>query len=584
MQEEILLLFYNTLIERIPSVQKYFSLLFVVLLLVAQTLVAQVSRPPERANHGMVVSSHKLASEAGIRILQDGGNAIDAAIATGLALAVVHPAAGNIGGGGFMIVHTKDGKVTAFDFREKAPLAAHERIYVDSAGNYIEDISHEGYLAIGVPGTIAGFDLAFKRFGTMAWDDLVEPAIDLADDGFALSWSMADDFKYLKEDFKKYPSSAKVFFKEDTMSYEPGDIWEQPDLYRTLRRIQKYGRDGFYKGETARLIAADMKKNGGLITEADLAAYEPKERAPIHGNYRGYDVYSMSPPSSGGTALVEMLNILEGFDLASYGHNSAMYLHLLSESMRRAFADRARYLGDPDFNPGIPIEKLTSKEYAAMLRQSINLEKKSASDPVSFNDAYESTETTHYSVVDAEGNAVVVTYTLEYGYGSRIVAEGLGFLYNNEMGDFNSEPGRTDTTGSIGTQPNLVAPGKRMLSSMTPTIVARDGKPFFLVGSPGGKTIINTVLQCILNVIDFKMNVSGAVTASRLHHQWLPDVMRIEKYGTTLDSQRILEAMGHRVRMGGQQGSAMGIIINPETGVRYGGVDPRQADAGAAGY
>ena len=564
--------------------QKYFSLLFVVLLLVAQTLVAQVSRPPERANHGMVVSSHKLASEAGIRILQDGGNAIDAAIATGLALAVVHPAAGNIGGGGFMIVHTKDGKVTAFDFREKAPLAAHERIYVDSAGNYIEDISHEGYLAIGVPGTIAGFDLAFKRFGTMAWDDLVEPAIDLADDGFALSWSMADDFKYLKEDFKKYPSSAKVFFKEDTMSYEPGDIWEQPDLYRTLRRIQKYGRDGFYKGETARLIAADMKKNGGLITEADLAAYEPKERAPIHGNYRGYDVYSMSPPSSGGTALVEMLNILEGFDLASYGHNSAMYLHLLSESMRRAFADRARYLGDPDFNPGIPIEKLTSKEHAAALRQSINLEKKSASDPVSFNDAYESTETTHYSVVDAEGNAVVVTYTLEYGYGSRIVAEGLGFLYNNEMGDFNAEPGRTDTTGSIGTQPNLVAPGKRMLSSMTPTIVARDGKPFFLVGSPGGKTIINTVLQCILNVIDFKMNVSGAVTASRLHHQWLPDVMRIEKYGTTLDSQRILEAMGHRVRMGGQQGSAMGIIINPETGVRYGGVDPRQADAGAVGY
>ena len=564
--------------------QKYFSLLFVVLLLVAQTLVAQVSRPPERANHGMVVSSHKLASEAGIRILQDGGNAIDAAIATGLALAVVHPAAGNIGGGGFMIVHTKDGKVTAFDFREKAPLAAHERIYVDSAGNYIEDISHEGYLAIGVPGTIAGFDLAFKRFGTMTWDDLVEPAVDLADDGFALSWSMADDFKYLKEDFKKYPSSAKVFFKEDTMSYEPGDIWEQPDLYRTLRRIQKYGRDGFYKGETARLIAADMKKNGGLITEADLAAYEPKERAPIHGNYRGYDVYSMSPPSSGGTALVEMLNILEGFDLASYGHNSAMYLHLLSESMRRAFADRARYLGDPDFNPGIPIEKLTSKEHAAALRQSINLEKKSASDPVSFNDAYESTETTHYSVVDAEGNAVVVTYTLEYGYGSRIVAEGLGFLYNNEMGDFNAEPGRTDTTGSIGTQPNLVAPGKRMLSSMTPTIVARDGKPFFLVGSPGGKTIINTVLQCILNVIDFKMNVSGAVTASRLHHQWLPDVMRIEKYGTTLDSQRILEAMGHRVRMGGQQGSAMGIIINPETGVRYGGVDPRQADAGAVGY
>lgn len=542
------------------------------------------SRPPERAKHGMVVSSHKIASEVGVRILQEGGNAVDAAIATGLALAVVHPAAGNIGGGGFMIVHTKDGKVTAFDFREKAPLAAHERMYVDSAGNYIDDLSHEGYLAVGVPGTIAGFDLALKRFGTMSWDDLADPAVDLADDGFPLSWAMADDFKYLRKDFQKYPASAKVFLKEDTVLYEPGEIWEQPDLYKTLRRIQKYGRDGFYKGETARLIAEDMKRNGGLITEADLAVYEAKERTPIHGTYRGYDIYSMPPPSSGGTVLVEMLNILEGFDLAGYGHNSAMYLHLLSESMRRAYADRARYLGDPDFNPDIPVGKLTSKEYAAVLRNSISLETKSASDPVTFNDAYESTETTHYSVVDAEGNAVVVTYTLEYGYGSRIVAEGLGFLYNNEMGDFNAEPGRTDTTGSIGTKPNLVAPGKRMLSSMTPTIVAKDGKPFFLVGSPGGKTIINTVMQCVLNVIDFRMNVSEAVTASRMHHQWLPDVLRIEKFGTTLDSKTILEAKGHRVRMGGQLGSAMGIMIDPQTGIRYGGADPRAADGGAVGY
>ena len=560
------------------------SFLFILCFLVVRPAGAQGSKTPERAKHGMVVSSHKLASEAGVQILQDGGNAIDAAVATGLALAVVHPAAGNIGGGGFMIVHTKDGKVTAFDFREKAPLAAHERMYLDSAGNTIEDLNHEGYLSVGVPGTVAGFELAWKRFGTQSWDDLVEPALDLADDGFPLSWSMIDDFTYLKDDFKKYPSSAKVFFKEDTILYEHGEIWEQPELYKTLKRIQRYGRDGFYKGETARLIAADMKKNGGMMTEADLAAYEAKERTPIHGAYRGYDVYSMSPPSSGGTALVEMLNILEGFDLASYGHNSATYLHLLSESMRRAYADRARHLGDPDFNLNLPIEKLTSKEYASSLRKSISLEKKSVSDPVTFNDAYESEETTHYSVVDAEGNAVVVTYTIEYWYGSRIVADDLGFLYNNEMGDFNPQPGLTDTTGEIGTSPNLVAPGKRMLSSMTPTIVARDGKAFFLIGSPGGRTIMNTVLQCILNVIDFKMDVSQAVTASRMHHQWLPDVLRIEGYGTTLDSKRILETMGHRVRMGGKQGSAMGIIVDPQTGMRFGGVDPRAGDGGAAGY
>jgi gamma-glutamyltranspeptidase/glutathione hydrolase len=412
----------------------------------------------------------------------------------------------------------------------------------------------------------------------------VEPAVDLADDGFPLSWSMIDDFKYLKEDFKKYPSSAEVFFKKGTILFEPGDEWEQPDLYKTLKRIQKYGREGFYKGETARMIAADMKKHGGLITEADLAAYEAKERSPLHGTYRGYDIYSMPPPSSGGTALIEMLNILEGFDLASYGHNSAMYLHLLSESMRRAFADRARYLGDPDFVSDIPIEMLTSKEYASKFGSTISMEKKSVSDPISFNDAYESTETTHYSVVDAEGNAVVVTYTIENWYGTRIVAEGLGFLYNNEMGDFNPLPGRTDSTGKIGTRPNLVAPGKRMLSSMTPAIVAKEGRPFFLIGSPGGRPIINTVLQCVLNVIDFKMDVSQAVTASRMHHQWLPDVMRIEKYGTTLDSQRILEAMGHRVRMEGQQGRAMGILIDPVTGLRYGAADPRDDDGAAVGY
>jgi len=542
------------------------------------------SKDPVRAKSGMVVSSHILASEAGVRVLKNGGNAVDAAIATGLALAVVHPAAGNIGGGGFMIVFKNDGTVTAFDFREKAPAAAHEKMYVDSAGMYVDDLNHEGYLSIGVPGTVAGFDLALKRFGSRSWKELIAPAITLAEEGFPLSWAMVDDFKALSEDWKKYPPSARVFFKKDTLHFEPGEIWKQPDLARTLKRIQRNGRDGFYKGETARMIAADMKRNGGLITEGDLSKYEAKERTPLHGTYRGYEIYSMPPPSSGGSTLIEMLNILEGFDLKRHGHNSAQYLHLLAESMRRAYADRARYLGDPDFNPDIPIDKLISKDYAAELRRSISLNSKSISDPITFNDDHESIETTHYSVVDAQGNAVVVTYTLEYGYGSRIVTDGLGFLYNNEMGDFNPQPGRTDSTGMIGTEPNLVAPGKRMLSSMTPTIVARDGKPFVLIGSPGGKTIINTVLQVVLNVVDFNMDISEAVTAGRMHHQWLPDNLRIEKYGTTMDSRRLLEMMGHRIRVVSQQGSAMGIMIDPETGLRLGAADPRAPDGAAVGY
>lgn len=557
------------------------ALLFIIL---PHVLFSGGAKAPERSKHGMVVSSHYLASAVGVNVLKMGGNAVDAAVATGLALAVVHPAGGNIGGGGFMIVHTAKGEVTAFDFREKAPLAARESMYIDSNGRYIEDLDHEGYLSIGVPGTVAGFDLALRRFGTRTWKELAAPAVTLAEDGFKLSWDMAGDFKALEKDFKQYPSSFKVFFKRDSSAFGPGETWKQPDLARTLKRIQQDGRDGFYKGETARKIAEDMKKNGGLITESDLAAYEAKERKPIRGTYRGYDIFSMCLPSSGGTALIEMLNILEGFDLKSHGHNSAMYLHLLTEAMRRAYADRSRYLGDPDFNPAMPIEKLLSKEYAATLRRHISLDRKSKSDPAVFNDAYESTETTHYSVVDAQGNAVVVTYTLEYGYGSRIVADGPGFLYNNEMGDFNPQPGRTDSSGMIGTKPNLVAPGKRMLSSMTPTIVARNGKPFVLIGSPGGRTIINTILQVVLNVIDFEMNISQAISASRMHHQWLPDVLRIEEYGTTLDSQRLLEMMGHRVQMGGQQGSAMGIMIDPATGLRMGAPDPRAPDGGAAGY
>lgn len=561
------------------------TLLFIVgLLFVVSPIEAGGSRPTVKSKYGMVVSSHYLASEVGVEILKKGGNAVDAAIATGLALAVVHPAAGNIGGGGFMIVYKNDGTVTSFDFREKAPAAAHARMYVDAEGNYIKDLNHEGYLSVGVPGTVAGFDLALKKFGTRPWKVLTAPAIRLAEDGFPLSWSMADDFKWLRSDFLRYPASAKVFLKKDTVLHEPGALWKQPDLAKTLKRIRRSGRDGFYKGETAKLVALDMKRNGGLITEADLAAYEANERAPVRGTYRGYEIVSMAPPSSGGVAVIEMLNILEGFDLSSYGHNSAQYIHVLTEAMRLAYADRARHIGDPDFNPDIPVTMLTSKEHAENVRKTISLNRASKSDLAPFAEAHESSETTHYSVIDAEGNAVVVTYTLEYGYGSRIVADGLGFLYNNEMGDFNPVPGLTDSTGKIGTTPNRVAPGKRMLSSMTPTIVAKDGKPWVLIGTPGGRTIINTVLQVILNVVDFKMNMAEAIDAGRFHHQWFPDVLRIEKYSTTQDSQRFLEMMGHRVVTIGGQGSAMGILIDPETGVRHGSADPRAADARAVGY
>ncbi len=548
---------------------------------------AGASTEPVRARNGMVVSSQRIASQVGVEVLKKGGTAVDAAIATGFALAVTLPSAGNIGGGGFILMRTAEGEVTAFDFREKAPAAAHERMFLDEKGEYSAPTNHVGYLSIGVPGTVAGFFLAHERFGTLPMEELLAPAIELAEKGFPVSWRLADRFERLADTFRKYPATAEAFLKEDGEPYQPGEVWKQPDLARTLRRIQKEGRAGFYQGETARLLAAAMKKHGGLITEADLAAYETKERTPVHGTYRGHDVYSMCPPSSGGVALLEMLNILEGFDLAEAGFGSALHLHLLAEAMRRAFADRARYIGDPDFNLEMPVERLISKNHARTLRRTISLNQASESSPVLFNDVFESDETTHYSVMDAQGNAVVVTYTLEQGFGSKIVAEGTGFLLNNEMGDFNPQPGRTDETGLIGTQPNLVRPGKRMISSMTPTIVVKDDKPFLLIGTPGGRTIMNTVLQVIVNVIDFKMDIAEALAAPRVHHQWLPDKLRIERFGASPDTTRLLEMMGHEVQAWGtsrRQGRAMGIMVDPETGLLTGAADPRAADGAALGY
>lgn len=558
-------------------------------LVVGQTapLLAQSGRLAAPSRDGMVVTSHYLASEVGHDVLERGGNAVDAAVATAFALAVTLPSAGNIGGGGFLVYHGADGSVTSFDFREKAPLAATRTMYLGEDGRVRDNANHEGPLSVGVPGTVAGLWLAHGRLGSLPWADLVAPAVRLAAEGFPSTWAMQGWLRSVaRRRGPLYAATREAFLKEGGELYEPGEIWRQPDLAATLARIRDEGRGGFYRGETARLLADFMREHGGLITEEDLARYEAVEREPIHGTYRGYDVYAMAPPSSGGVALVEMLNILEGYDLAELGHNSAAYLHLLTEAMRRAYADRARYLGDPDFNPDMPIERLTSKAHAERLRRGIDPTKASASDSSRFNEAYaESEETTHLSVVDAEGNAVSLTYTLEYGYGSGIVVPGAGFLLNNEMGDFNAIPGRTDTEGTIGTPPNLIAPGKRMLSSMTPTIVAREGRPVLVIGTPGGRTIINTVLQVVLNAIDHGMTASDfgrAIESPRIHHQWLPDVTSFEEWGISPDTRRLYEAMGHRVRTRGSQGSAMGIWIGAD-GLVWGAADSRAYDGGTAG-
>jgi gamma-glutamyltranspeptidase/glutathione hydrolase len=434
-----------------------------------------------------------------------------------------------------------------------------------------------------VPGTVAGFELAHRKYGSTTWSRLVDPAIRLASDGFPVANGLATSLaRALDGSFRRYPASVAAYSRAGT-PYAVGERIRQPDLARTLARIRDEGRAGFYAGETARLIADEMRANGGLITEDDLARYQAREREPIRGTYRGYEIISMPPPSSGGVAIVEMLNILEGYDLARMGHDSAPYVHHVAESMRRAFMDRARYLGDPDFTTA-PIDRLTSKAYAAELRKTIRPDRATPSAPSQVAQAHESDQTTHYSVVDASGMAVSVTYTLENGYGLGAVVPGAGFLLNDEMGDFNGKPGVTDSTGLIGTDANLARPGKRMLSSMTPTIVTRDGKLFAVVGSPGGRTIINTVLEVILNQTDFDMGIRDAVDAKRFHHQWLPDRLLVERDGLAPATVSALEAMGHRIQWIGAQGTAHSIRVDPATGMRQGAADTRDPDAGAAGY
>ena len=564
------------------------SLIRALCLILSVFLVSAVfsegGRTPVRAKNGIVSSASRLASEAGVEALKQGGNAVDAAVATAFALAVTWPSAGNIGGGGFLVYHGANGHATTFDFREKAAIAATESMYLGADGRVVNNSNHIGMLAVGVPGTVAGLYKAHQELGSLPWEDLVGPALEMAREGIPLTYSLQTGFVRSASRFRQYPSSAKKFFKSDGSFYELGESWKQPDLAHTLELIQRNGKDGFYRGENAKRLADFMAANGGLITEEDLEQYEAIEREPIRGSYRGFDIISMPPPSSGGVALVEMLNILEDYDLSRMGHNSADYLHVLTETMRRAYADRAEHLGDPDFNDDMPLSRLLDKEYAAELRSSIDMERKSESQPSQFAQAYESEETTHFSVVDKDGNMVSLTYTLEFGYGSAIVVEGGGYLLNNELGDFNAIPGLTDERGNIGTTPNLVAPQKRPLSSMTPTIVAQNGEPVFATGSPGGKTIINTTMQTILNIIDHGFNIAEAIEAGRIHHQWLPDVTRVESDSISTDTIRLYEAKGHRVQERSSQGAAMGVYHNRDEGLFEGASDSRRGDGAAVGY
>jgi gamma-glutamyltranspeptidase / glutathione hydrolase len=537
---------------------------------------------PIRAQKGMVASQNEIASRIGADVIKEGGTAVDAAVATAFALAVVHPTAGNIGGGGFLIYRPAKGDAVAYDFREMAPAKASPTMFLKD-GKYSAELHHNSYLAVGVPGTVAGLHMAWKDQGKLPWKRLIDPAIALARDGFMVTEALARSLKNAQREMQKYPASVAQFTKNGVL-YEPGETLKQPDLAKTLDRIASQGPAGFYQGETALLLEKEMLAHGGLITREDMKNYAAKKRVPVKGTYRGYEVISMPPISSGGVAIIEMLNILEGYDVAKMGSGSADAIHLMAEAMKRAYADRAHYLGDPDFNHDMPLAKLTSKEYATDLRKTINATRASKSSPTTFEWPHESDETTHISIVDGDRNAVSMTYTLEQGYGVKIVVPGAGFLLNNEMGDFNAGPELTNAEGLIGTKANLAEPGKRMLSSMTPTILSKDGQLFMVTGSPGGRTIINTALETIVDVVDFGMNAQEAVDAPRFHHQWLPDRIDFEKYGFSPDTVRELERRGHTLREGrGSQGVAQVIVFNAKEDMLEGGTDRRASDGAAIG-
>ena len=572
------------------------------LLVLAATPAATASTHPVHAAHAIVVSVHELASHAGVEIMQSGGNAVDAAVATGFALAVVHPPAGNIGGGGFMLIRMADGKTHFLDYREKAPAAATRDMFLDAQGNVIEGASEIGYKSIGVPGSVAGMVYAEQKFGKLTLKQVMAPAIKLAREGFMLTWEEAADMhdRHLAE----FPESHRVFQRNGDY-YKPGEMFRQPDLARTLERIAEKP-DDFYHGSLARELAAAMKKGGGLITTDDLARYEVKEREPVHGTYRGYEIISAPPPSSGGTVLIESLNILEGYDLAKMGDRSAQSIHYTTEAFRRAFFDRAEFMGDPDFAK-IPVAQLIDKKYAAAWEDTIDpahatpskdlkrpavfseLEQYAAAHPSAIAPR-ESNHTTHYSVMDADGNAVSVTTTINDWFGSRVTADGLGFLLNDEMDDFSSKPGVPNSDGLIQGEMNAIGPGKRPLSSMTPTIVVHDGKTVMVLGSPGSSKIITTVANVLMGVVDYGMNIQEAVNAPRFHNQWMPDVVNVEQWFSP-DTLNLLKHMGYTIEIGLHFGpyvapywsDAECIAVDEKTGERLGASDGRGSGK-AVGY
>lgn len=545
---------------------------------------------PFVAKNGMVAAEDATAAEVGAEILRKGGNAVDAAVATGFALAVTHPQAGNLGGGGFMLIALPArNKVIALDYREMAPAAATRDLFLGPDGEVDTNKARYSRASAGVPGTVAGLVHALEAYGTMSLGEILAPAIRLAEDGIAVPQGLAFALAGNRARFEKDPSSVKYFLHPDGRPYETGETLRQPELALTLRTIAAQGRSGFYEGWVADAIVAEMHEGGGLITHEDLKAYRAVEREPVRGMYRGYEIVSMPPPSSGGAHLIEMLNILQGFDLKSAGHNSAAYIHLLVEAMRRAYADRAKHMGDPDFW-NVPVAWLTSESYAEQLRKSIDPAKASKSADISAGTppAREGDQTTHFSVMDKDGNAVANTYTLNFTFGSSYSVDGAGFLLNNEMDDFSSKPGVPNAFGLTGGDANAIEARKRPLSSMTPTIVLKDGQPYIVTGSPGGSTIITVVLQLLLNVLEFDMNVMEATAAPRIHHQWLPDNVITER-GISPDTLRLLEERGFVIPRGPDGRPVQRILgrantIMKQSGYLFGAADPRSADGAVAGY
>ncbi|MDI5831410.1 gamma-glutamyltransferase [Shewanella xiamenensis] len=538
---------------------------------------------PVWAKHGMVASQETLASRTGVEILKQGGNAVDAAVAVAFSLAVTLPRAGNIGGGGFMLVHlAKENKTIAIDYREMAPSKAKKDIFLDENGDAVTKLSREHGLAVGVPGTVMGMNLALEKYGTMTMAQVTAPAIKMAQEGISVSPDLAVSLAGLKRRMSQWPSTAAIFYKADGSDFQVDDILKQPELAHSLQLIAEKGTKGFYEGETAEKLVKAVQEAGGIMTLEDLKHYKAVEREPVRGQYRGYEVVSMPPPSSGGVHIIEMLNVLQQFPIDQFGHNTAQTIHVMAETMKHAYADRSEYLGDPDFYK-VPVKQLTNKDYAQKIASQIALNKTTPSTEIKPGNLapYESDQTTHFSVVDKWGNAVSNTYTLNFSYGSGLVAKGTGILLNNEMDDFSAKPGTPNGYGLVGGDANAVEGNKRPLSSMSPTIVMKDGKPFLVTGSPGGSRIITTTLQIIMNVIDHGLNIAEASNAARVHHQWLPDELRVET-SLNRDTISLLEAKGHKVKVQSAMGSTQSIMVTDQ-GI-FGATDPRHSGSEAVGY